>query len=143
MCRRLNLKTTEESLIEVRDNFDYINQRIKTQRDKFTNQVMWNLLETYDYLNYLLTRDIDLFDGCHNNEILEMNHLVLMGSDTKIRQEYHPHIEATQEKFYKGIQKVLSHTQFKDGIKQISHKKKFKTFLEQYISERYSEKVKS
>jgi len=110
MCKILFLSTIEQDLREVQAHFHEINASLVTQREYFSDSILSNLMDTYDYLNFLLAKDIDLFDGKHNHMIVELNHRVLMGTELEIRQEYKSFINATIEKFDSQIKDVLKET---------------------------------
>jgi hypothetical protein len=97
---RLNLKTIEKSLREVQRQFPTINELLQSRRDHMTDEVVENMLAGYSFVDAAICNEIDLFDLPYLHGLLELNHLVLCGSDLKYRQEHHKHIEATRERFY-------------------------------------------
>ena len=95
---RLNLPLIEASLRAVQQDFHQINARLTTPRDPIGDDVLANLVAGYVYVDRLLTDDIDIFAMGHLKHLLEMNALVLCGSDG--REKYTSHLKATEEKFY-------------------------------------------
>jgi len=103
----LNLKSIEDDFFELKENFYDINDSLDIKRDHFSKDVMENLLQTYEYVNFLLSKWVDILDWHHNHEILELNHLVLIWKSIDLRQEYNKHIEETRKKFSKWIEHTI------------------------------------
>lgn len=97
---RLNLSTIELSLRSVQENFDSINLKLIGQRDPMSNKVVENLLSGYLYIDFLVDRGIDVFSKGQHGYLLELNSIVLCGSNKDLRVEFSQHIEATRRKFY-------------------------------------------
>lgn len=105
----LHLRHIEEDLTEVQKNWGQINQSLKVGRDTFSDKIKENLMQTYDYVNFIL-EEMDgksIFEPRNVEKMIEINHRVLMGNDQDIRKEYHHHIMATREKFYGQIDEIL------------------------------------
>lgn len=90
----------------VKENFDSINLKLKLRRDDFDDVIFNNIMCAYEYLNWLIKNDIDIFGHKGLNHIIELNHRVLCGSDPDVRKEYKHHLDETQKKFYKGIHPI-------------------------------------
>jgi len=95
---RLNLPLIEASIRAVQQDFQQINARLTTPRDPIGDDVLLNLLSGYAYVDRMLTDGIDIFAMGYLKHLLEMNALVLCGSDE--REKYTSHLKATAQKFY-------------------------------------------
>lgn len=108
---RLNLALIERSLLAVQQNFQQINAQLTTPRDPIGDDVLANMLAGYAFVDRLLTDRIDVFAMGNLRHLLEMNALVLCGSDE--REEYASHLESTERKFYEeregGIRDLVEH----------------------------------
>lgn len=98
----INLTEIEQSLRLVQKNFDKINATLMMRREKLDDTIIENMLEGYRYVNMLLKKGIDPLDRYELNHYLELNHIVLCGSDPKKRKDFHEHIEYTTKRFYKA-----------------------------------------
>lgn len=96
----LNIKEIESSLRIVQKNFDQINTRLDVIRDPLQDIIIENMLLGYDYLNSLLAHEVKLLHRTGLHHILELNFIVLCGTDTRIRKEYINHIKGTTDRFY-------------------------------------------
>lgn len=97
---RLNIKEIEWSLRNVQKNFDKINDTLQMRREKMEDAIVHNMLAGYMYLNTLLEQDISPLDRNRLNHLLEMNHIVLCGTDKQKRKDYQKHIKETTDRFY-------------------------------------------
>jgi hypothetical protein len=97
---RLNLSEIEASLRDVQRNFPQINAVLKSRREAMTDEVVEHMMAGYAYVDYILSKAVDLFDMRYVYHWLELNHIVLCGIDAAVRQEYHTHIELTTQRFY-------------------------------------------
>jgi len=102
-----NLSAIRESLLEVYYHFDEINAKLETKREPMTLEIVEHILLAYEYLNTLLSQDIDLFNPAGVYAMLELNHIVLCGKDPAKRFEFHQHILSTRERFQKRIGRIL------------------------------------
>lgn len=98
---RLDLKAIEESLRDVQQEFPKINEVLHTRRDSMTDAVVDNMMAGYTFVDQAIADDVDLFELKNLAGLLELNHLVLCGLDPTLRLEYHKHIEATRQRFYR------------------------------------------
>jgi len=97
---RLNLPEIARSLREVQREFPTINEVLRSRRDSMTDEVVENMLAGYAFVDRALAEDEDLLTSMRAAGLLELNHLVLCGSDPRVRREHHAHLEATARRFY-------------------------------------------
>jgi hypothetical protein len=104
----VNIDRVEESLREVQRNFASINASLDDSRDPMRDIIVDNMMAGYRYLNELLRENISLLrrEGLHH--LLELNHIVLCGTDPRMRIECQKHIDATTERFYKQQEFCIS-----------------------------------
>ncbi len=109
--RYLNPGAIESSLRAVQKDFPRINKRLKARRDALGDEVVENMLAGYRFLNGVLGDDIDLFANGNSNRLLELNTLVLCGSNPERRKQYAEHIQATEKHFYEdpegGVRDIM------------------------------------
>uniref|UniRef100_I2PYF9 Fido domain-containing protein n=1 Tax=Desulfovibrio sp. U5L TaxID=596152 RepID=I2PYF9_9BACT len=103
---RLDLDRIEASLREVKDNFEALNEKLLMRREPLTDQIIGNLLEGYAYVDQLLEDRVEVFSPSGFDHILELNHLVLCGSNARVRLEYGPHLLETRHRFADGIDEI-------------------------------------
>jgi hypothetical protein len=101
-----DLRTIEESLREFQRDFSEINNRLAMRREQFTNIMVEQIIEAYGYLNSLLRKDMDIFTPAGLHALLEMNHIVLCGTDKEKRRHYYTHLEETRKSFLKKISPI-------------------------------------
>lgn len=97
---RLNLPAIESSLRAVQTDFARINQTLDTPRDAMTDEVRDNLLAGYRMVDEALANRLNPFALGHSAWLLELNRLVLCGTDPDKRQEFAAHLESTERYFY-------------------------------------------
>jgi hypothetical protein len=97
---RLDLNAIERCLREVQGDFDAINATLDTPRDPLSDEVISNLMLGYRYVNTLLTAGINPLARGNTRHLLELNKLVLCGTDEKTHQHYAPLIAETERRFY-------------------------------------------
>ena len=100
---RLDLDRIEASLREVQADFDRISEKLLMRREPLTDQIIANLLEGYAYVDQLLEDGIEVFSPSGLDHILELNHIVLCGSNDSLRLEYGSHLLETRRRFADGI----------------------------------------
>ena len=66
-----------------------------------TDEVVDNMLAGYALVDRALAEDRELLTSMHASWLLELNSLVLCGVDPQVRSEYHAHLEATAQRFYR------------------------------------------
>jgi len=96
----INLKAVKHSLLKVQKQFPVINQQLAMQRDPMSDEVVSNMLAAYQYVNQILGDDRDIFASKYVGCLLELNHIVLCGTDLRVRRENRSHIRRTQDRFY-------------------------------------------
>lgn len=97
---QMDIDRIELSLRAVQANFDSINASLDDLRDPMRDEIVRNMIAGYRFVNELLRKNVSLLrrDGLHH--LLELNHIVLCGTDEEERKASHKHIEATTERFY-------------------------------------------
>lgn len=102
-----NIKEIESTLTHFQSKFDLINKSLSMEREDFTDEIRNNLLEGYDFLNSLYSKDIDIFSPSGLYNFVELNHIVLCGIDPKKREEFYHHIEKTRDIFRERITPII------------------------------------
>ena len=103
---RLDLDAIEASLRDVMAHFDEVNEELLMRREPLTEQHIANLLEGYSYVDWLLEENEEIFSPRGLDHILELNHIVLCGTDDRVRMEYGPHLLETRRRFAEGIDEI-------------------------------------
>ncbi len=101
-----HLGAIEQSLKEFQREFPLINDRLAMRRETFTNLMIQQILEAYEFLNGLLVKEMDLFTPAGLYALLEMNHIVLCGSDRETRMYYYQHLSETRRSFLQKIKPI-------------------------------------
>jgi len=101
-----NIHEIEASLKEFHIGFNEINDNLAMRRENFTETMMENILEAYNFLNSLLKKDMDLFTPAGLHSLLEMNHLVLCGTGKEERIHYYEHLVETRKNFHTRINPI-------------------------------------
>jgi hypothetical protein len=99
-ARRLNLDAIEASLRDVQAHFAAINKRLSTPRDPLNDDVLGRLMLGYRRVDALLGARVDPFAPGSSEQILDLNLLVLCGSDRSQRDDCAQLVEATAQRFY-------------------------------------------
>jgi hypothetical protein len=96
----MNIDKIERSLRAVQKDFDRINYTLEDLRDPMRDEIVSNMISGYRYVNELLEQDISLLrrEGLHH--FLELNHIVLCGTNKEERKNCQKHIQATTDRFY-------------------------------------------
>lgn len=97
---QLNLETIETSLRALQRTFPMANGRVASRRDAMTDEVVANLMAGYRFVDQVVANRIDLFALGNSKHLLEINSLVLCGTDSKARTDYAKHLKASEEYFY-------------------------------------------
>lgn len=107
----LNLAAIEVSLRAVAAHFAQINPQLDSARDGMEALVVEHMLAGYAFVDDLIARRVDLFSLGQLRAFLELNALVLCGSDERVRAEAAQHLIATEKHFYDnadgGIRDVI------------------------------------
>jgi len=96
----LDLNAIEASLLAVQRNFSEINCGLMTPRDSLDDQVIDNMMAGYRYADALAAGDVDLFAMGGSKHFLELNALVLCGTDPADRARQNGHLKATERRLY-------------------------------------------
>jgi len=105
----LDIDRIEQSLRSVQENFAAINATLNDPRESMQEQIVRNMVAGYEYVNFLLARDIDLIRRAGLHHFLELNHIVLCGADLAAREEFREHILVTSNRFYQQEELSISH----------------------------------
>jgi hypothetical protein len=104
--RRLSLPAVEAALRGSQAALGHV-----PDRDPLDDRVVDNLLAGYAYVDGLAAADIDPFALGHLKHLLELNVLVLCGSNAERRAAYARHLEASERRFYgdevNGVRNVV------------------------------------
>ncbi len=98
--QRLDLAKIESSLEAVQQDFATINEALHPQRDPMSDEVRENMMAGYRRVDTFLREGIDLFELGNSRHLLELNTLVLCGTDVAKRRLYARHTAATEKRFY-------------------------------------------
>lgn len=96
------------SLHAFQQKFSQINHGLTRGRDEFTTELRQNIIDAYTFLNEQLKLGIRLFSPAGLHIMLELNHIVLCGCNSRVRLQYHSHVLATRARFLKNITKTRS-----------------------------------
>jgi hypothetical protein len=96
----------DASLRAFQESFPEINDRLSIRREVFTSVMVDQIVEGYRFLNDLLVKGMDLFTPAGLHGLLEMNHIVLCGTDLQVREQYYSHLEETKKQFLDGIKPI-------------------------------------
>ncbi len=62
--------------------------------------IVANMLSGYEYIDNLISQNIDITKKKNIHHILELNHIVLCGTEPVVRNEFVKHIKNTTDRFY-------------------------------------------
>lgn len=97
---RLDLAAIEQSLRGVQRDFGHINENLDVPRDPLGAEVLENLMAGYEYLDSLQAAGIDAFAMGNSRHLLQLNNLVLCGTDDLAFEDCAPHLVETERRFY-------------------------------------------
>ncbi len=106
MRKVFNLKAIEESLKGFQNVFPQINDQLAIRREELTDSMIEQIVEAYHFLNNLLNKQIDIFTPAGLHALLEMNHIVLCGTEKDTRSQYYFHLEETRKSFLRQIRPI-------------------------------------
>jgi hypothetical protein len=106
---KINIAKVEDSLRDVQENFDKINDTLNMRREPLRDQIVINMLEGYRFVNDLLDESISLLSRKGLHYFLELNHIVLCGIDEQARKDYWGHIQETTDRFYSNKSFSIKH----------------------------------
>ena len=106
---KIDLEQVHHYLLSVQRNFDAINEALDMHREPMRDEILNNMLEGYEYVNYLLEKDVRLLhpEGLHY--LLELNNIVLCGTDLEKRKDFKEHILSNTDRFYEQSEFSISH----------------------------------
>ena len=108
---RLNLTAIEQTLRHVQAELARPDGSLGVPRDPLDDRVIANLIAGYALVDTLVADEIDIFAMGQLKHILELNALVLCGTDAARRAAYTRHRDATERHFYElrdgGIRDVV------------------------------------
>lgn len=102
-----NLSGIEAAFRDFKDHFPQVNDLLEMRREEFTETIINNLMEGYEFLNTLQRKGIDLFSVSGLYNMLELNHIVLCGTSSDVRMEYYRHLQETRKTFSERIRPIL------------------------------------
>lgn len=103
MKTRFDIDKIDAALCDFQAHFTEINDRLSLHREDLTRGMIDKILQAYLFLNHLLDQKVDIFSLAGLHSLLELNHIVLCGTDRRTRLEYHSHILETRKTFHKGV----------------------------------------
>lgn len=103
---RFNVGEIERSLTAFQKEFQRINDRLAIRREELTAEMVGQIVEAYRFLNSLLAKEMDLFTPAGLHALLELNHIVLCGTDKETRSQYYSHLQETRKSFLKQIKPI-------------------------------------
>ena len=101
-----DISCIEASLRAFQSDFGRINPRLSLHREPFTDDLLANMLSAYAFLNEALAKGFHIMTPAGQHALLEMNHLVLCGTEPKTRFEYHNHVLKTRTRFHERIGRI-------------------------------------
>jgi hypothetical protein len=117
---RLDLARIEAALRTVQAAREPGGAGITAPRDPMDENVVGNMLAGYAYIEWLVRDGIDPFARGQVKHLLELNCLVLCGTDEARRARYAGHLAATEKRFYEerdaGIEDVVEWQRLQKGL---------------------------
>ena len=108
---RIDLIAVDASLRQLQLHFGAAVGDAVTARDPMDDRVVDNMLAGYAFVDALVADGVDVLAMGHHKHLLEMNTIVLCGTNADRRAQYTGHIEATERRFYEeregGIQDLV------------------------------------
>ena len=104
---RFDTVAIQRSLAAFQKEFPRINDRLAIRREDLTVPMIEQIVEAYRYLNGLLSKEMDLFTPAGLHALLELNHIVLCGTDKETRVQYYAHLEETRRSFLAKIKPIM------------------------------------
>ena len=111
---RINVDQVEKSLRAVQRDFHQINDSLDMRRENLADEIVENMVAGYDYVNFLLDKDIRLLRRSGYVHYLELNHIVLCGQGRRNRENYIGHIQTTTDRFYEHKEFSIRHMRLWD-----------------------------
>jgi hypothetical protein len=101
--RTLDLAAIEASLRDLQLKFPRINQSLESRRDSMDETMVGNMMAGYALVDNLIAQRIDPLEMGHHSALLEINALVLCGTDERRRAQAKSHLTATERRFYEQV----------------------------------------
>lgn len=101
-----NIMAVRDALKAFQNAFPRINDTLAMKREDVSDAMVQQIMEAYIFLNDLLEKDMNLFTPAGLHSLLEMNHIVLCGSDPNQRMNYYHHITETRTRFLSRIKPI-------------------------------------
>lgn len=98
--RRLNLDAIELALKNTQREFSRLNGELDSERSFLYDEVLTNMMAGYTYVDALVALQVDLFATGHSRKILELNNIVLYGTDPQRRSRYIKALDFNETYFY-------------------------------------------
>jgi Uncharacterized conserved protein len=116
---RFDLAAIESALRLVQSRFGEINALLNSRRDYLEDCVIERMLCGYAFVDRALGAGIDFFANGNSHHLLELNAIVLCGTDAAEREASIGHLQATEQRFYDdfrgGIRDIVEwHAQHRD-----------------------------
>lgn len=103
---RFHISAIKSALKDFQAEFLTINENLAMKREDVSDEMVDQIVEAYVFLNGLLQKGMNLFTPAGMHSLLEMNHIVLCGSDPDQRMNYYHHITETRARFMKRIKPI-------------------------------------
>jgi len=107
-------------LRRVQREFDVLNAGLSANREPLNDRVLENMLRGYAFVDELVAAGMDVFAMGNHKHLLELNTIVLCGTDPARREQYAGHLEATERRFYEerdgGIQDLVEWHAHQGGV---------------------------
>jgi prophage maintenance system killer protein len=108
---RVNLAAVDASLRRLQKHFARDVEELALARDPMDDRVIDNMVAGYAFVDTLVAEGVSVLAMGHHRHLLEMNTIVLCGTNADRRAQYTGHIEATERRFYEeregGIQDLV------------------------------------
>ncbi len=113
----LDFHCIEASLTSMQEELRLAGTLLGAHRDPLDRRVIDNMLAGYAYIERLASQGLEPFARVEH--VLELNRLVLCGTDPHRRHEFRSHLEATERRFYEeanaGIEDVVDWMRLQKG----------------------------
>lgn len=106
MKKQFNLKSIGQAISSFQKHFTAISEKLHMRREELDQEMSDRILSAYDFLNSLLAKDVDLFTPAGMHNLLELNHIVLCGTDAVTRTQYYNHLQETRSGFLKKVRPI-------------------------------------
>ncbi len=122
----LDITAIEAALLQVQRDFASLDSLAPPVRDPMDRTVIDNLMAGYRHVVHLAAEGIDLLAMGQHRHLLELNSIVLCGTDPARREEYRRHLTATEARFYDepnaGIEALIDwcRMHMRDGVRDLA-----------------------